>query len=90
MAVDVLELKTETLVTGEQLLAMGDIGRTELVEGKIVMLSPTGVPHGGIEIELGAVLRNFVKPRRQGRVVSGEVGIIGSPLVGVSFTEHLH
>ncbi|MGQ0604166.1 MAG: hypothetical protein ACT4QE_20990 [Anaerolineales bacterium] len=37
----------EKLITGDELLAMGDVGPCELIEGRIVTMSPTGDPHGG-------------------------------------------
>jgi Uma2 family endonuclease len=63
------------LITGEDLAAMGNIGRCELIEGRIVMLSPTGSQHGSIELNFGEALRAFVKPRQLGSVMVGEVGI---------------
>jgi Uma2 family endonuclease len=63
------------LVTGEELLAMGDIGPCELVEGRIVKMSPTGGEHGDLELSLARALGNFVVERKLGRVVVGEVGI---------------
>lgn len=63
------------LITGEELLAMGDIGRCELIEGTIVTLTPAGEKHGTIEITLGGELRAFVRQRNLGRVIGGEVGI---------------
>ena len=66
---------TEQLVSGEELLTMGNIGRCELVRGKIVMLSPTGNRHGIIELGFGKVLEDFVRPRQLGVVMVGEVGI---------------
>ena len=65
----------EELVTGEELQAMGNIGRCELVEGRIVMHSPTGGSHGSIELNFGEALRAFVRPRKLGIVKVGEVGI---------------
>ncbi len=62
-------------ITGEELLAMGDIGRCELVEGKIVAMSPTGREHGEIEGNFYFALRAFTKPHNIGRVGTGEVGI---------------
>jgi Uma2 family endonuclease len=62
-------------ITGEELLAMGDIGPCELVDGRIVHMNPTGVEHADIEIALGAALRAFVRKNRLGRVLGGEVGI---------------
>lgn len=65
----------EKLITGDELLAMGDIGRSELIDGRIVYMPPTSGGHGYDEIELGALLRNFVRPRKLGWVLGGEVGI---------------
>jgi len=39
MAVKAIPPRIETPVTGEELLAMGDIGPCELVEGRIVPMS---------------------------------------------------
>jgi Uma2 family endonuclease len=67
---------TETkLITGEELAAMGDIGSCELIEGRIVPMSPTGYEHGNIETKIGAALYTFVSARKLGKVQSGEVGI---------------
>ncbi len=66
---------TQSLVTGEALAAMGDIGRSELVEGKIIMRSPTGWPHGKCERRFGHALGSFVDERHLGAVLVGEVGI---------------
>jgi Uma2 family endonuclease len=63
------------LITGEELLAMGDIGPCELIDGRIVAMSPTGGEHGTLESELGRVLGNFVIEKRLGWVLTGEVGI---------------
>lgn len=63
------------LITGEELLAMGDIGPCELIDGRIVPMSPSGGEHGGIEFELGRHLGNFVADRQLGWVMGGEVGI---------------
>jgi Uma2 family endonuclease len=63
------------LVTGEELLAMGDIGPCELIDGRIVPMSPTGAEHGNLEFDLGRLLGNFVAERKLGWVMGGEVGI---------------
>jgi Uma2 family endonuclease len=63
------------LVTGEELLAMGDVGPCELIDGRIVRMNPSGMQHGDIVIALGSALRDFVRKRQLGRVVGGEVGI---------------
>jgi len=62
-------------VSGEDLFRRPDLGPCELVEGKIVPMSPTGFLHGDIEAELGAALRTWARERGRGRAVGGEVGI---------------
>lgn len=62
-------------ITGEELLAMGDIGPCELVEGRIVRRSFAQVRHGCIESTLGCHLGGFVDSRKIGRVTGGGVGI---------------
>jgi len=70
-----LPAERKTLLTGADLLAMGDIGRAELVKGELVCMSPTGHPHGYIEFNLGRILGNFVFEHKLGRIFGGEVGI---------------
>ena len=65
----------EKLVTGEELLAMGDIGPTELIDGRIVPMSPTAKKHGALENRIAHQLNQFVYPRELGEVLVGEVGI---------------
>ena len=67
---------TETkLITGKELAAMGDIEPCELIEGRVVPMSPTGDEHGKIEANIGAELLVFVRSRKLGQVRVGEVGI---------------
>ncbi|MEW5985634.1 MAG: Uma2 family endonuclease [Chloroflexota bacterium] len=63
------------LVTGEELLAMGDVGPCELVEGVIVRMSPVKDNHGIVELNVGAELRVFVRRHKLGHVGVGEIGI---------------
>ena len=63
-------------ITGDELLAMGDIGPCELIEGKIVPMTPTGGEQGVIESNLSRHLGNFVVDRKLGKVMNGEVGIL--------------
>jgi len=42
--------RTGTLVTGEELFEMGDIGPCELIDGRIVPKSPTRLRHGQIQV----------------------------------------
>jgi Uma2 family endonuclease len=66
---------TDTLVTGEDLAKMGDIGRAELVEGNIIMRSPTGWRHGKYERRFAQTVGHFVDEKELGEVLVGEVGI---------------
>lgn len=63
------------LITGEELLAMGDIGPCELIDGRIVSMVPTGFEHGLLETGLAAALRDFARQHNLGWVLTGEVGI---------------
>lgn len=63
------------LITGEELLEMGDIGPCELIEGRIVPMSPAGAKHGRIELKLARLLEDFVETKNLGWVMTGEVGI---------------
>lgn len=63
------------LITGEELAEMGDIGPCELVEGRIMPMSPTGDEHAGIEVIVATALQQFVRSHDLGRVRAGEVGI---------------
>lgn len=67
--------QAKKLITGEELGTMGNLGRTELVKGEIVYMSPTGHPHGFIESNFGGILYVFVRQHKLGRVFVGETGI---------------
>jgi Uma2 family endonuclease len=63
------------LITAKELLEMGDIGPCELIEGRIVKMSPTNTEHSELVIELGRLLANFVVENKLGKVMGGEAGI---------------
>ena len=65
----------ERLITGEELARMGDIGRCELIDGRIIRMSPTNRRHGRVEFRIAAAIDAFVRPRRLGTVHTGEVGL---------------
>ena len=67
--------QTDPLLTGEDLLAVGDMGSCELIDGRIMPMRPTGWRHGRIENLLGFELTLFVRQKQLGWVVVGEVGI---------------
>jgi Uma2 family endonuclease len=62
-------------LTGEELHALGDTGPCELIDGRVVPMSPTGAEHGTVEGNIAFLLKTFVQPRSLGWVLTGEVGI---------------
>jgi Uma2 family endonuclease len=64
-----------TLVTGDELGKMPNLGRSELVRGRIVLSSPAYGDHGRIEGNFFHELRSFAEPRGLGKVLVGEVGV---------------
>jgi Uma2 family endonuclease len=48
--------------------------RMELVEGEIVIMSPSGLEPDEIAVEIAAQLRNWVRPRRLGRIAGSSAG----------------
>ena len=71
----VASLPKTRLITGEELLAMGDIGPCELIDGRIVRRPPAGVEHGILVVEVGRHLHDFVAERELGWIMSGRVGV---------------
>lgn len=68
--------QTKTLITAEQFFEMRFPNvRAELVDGEVIQMSPPGFEHADISACLLHELRQFVKPRGLGRVVS-ELGFI--------------
>jgi len=68
-------LERPALLTGEELLELGDIGPTELIEGEVVQMSPTQNVHGWLVMELARRLGNFNAERRLGWVLGAESGV---------------
>ena len=63
------------LITGEELARMPDVGSCELVEGRIVPLSPGGTEHSLVTTNALRILDAFVRPARLRLVLTGEVGL---------------
>jgi hypothetical protein len=61
-------------ITADELLAMGDIGRCELIYGEVVMMIPAGLPHGVVAMRIGSFLREFVDQHGLGVAVAAETG----------------
>lgn len=76
MDVRKMNVKVKSLITAEELLKMGDIGRCELVKGEIIRMSPAGHVHGKIAMEIGRFLSNYVVENRLGVVYAAETGFI--------------
>ena len=74
MAESVAPPKTE-LITGEELAGMTLGGRSELVGGRRVMLSPTQRTHGKVEGRFYSAIAAVVAREDLGEVMVGEVGI---------------
>ena len=68
------------LMTAEELLRLpDDQWRYELVEGRLVRMSPTGQEHGRIVMRLLLTVGRFVEDRRLGEVFPAETGFWISP-----------
>ncbi|MCZ0938678.1 MAG: Uma2 family endonuclease [Caldilineaceae bacterium] len=67
----------EKLLTADDLLRLYSEGvRGELIRGALCETMPTGLTHGEIVMNLGGALRNFVRPRRLGRLVGSDSGML--------------
>lgn len=69
--------------------------RMELVDGNIIVMSPSGYESDEVAFEFGAQLRNWVKPRKLGRVTGSSAGFnlpnsdLRAPDVSFVFAERL-
>lgn len=60
-------------MTGEEFLRQyGDQSGVELVDGQVVRLPMPGLVHSEVCLNAGAIIRDFVKPRKLGRVFSND------------------
>jgi len=65
---------TTTTMTAEQLLALGDIGRSELVRGELVRMSPASPKHGRVAMKLGILVGTHVLQQELGETYAAETG----------------
>ncbi len=64
------------LLTAADLLQLSSQGvRGELIRGVLCQTMPAGQEHGEIVVNLASELRNFVKPRRLGRLTASDAGV---------------
>lgn len=61
-------------ITADELLAMGDIGRCELIYGELVMMSPAGLEHGVVAVRFARYLSAFVEDHDLGICLAAETG----------------
>ncbi len=64
------------LITGEELLAMGDIGPCELIYGRVVHLSMSGWEHGHIAAQLAWLLGEWAGKGQAGFVLGTGTGFL--------------
>ncbi len=64
------------LITADELLELYGKGvRGELIRGVLCETMATGGEHGEIVMNLGGELRNFIRPRKLGRLFGSDTGI---------------
>ncbi len=71
----ITSVTSDRLITGEELAQMPGTDLCELIDGRIVPMSPTGEEHGRIEGNVYDALKHFARSHRLGKVLVGEVGI---------------
>ena len=62
------------LITADELLKMGDIGRCELLHGELIMMSPAGAEHGVVAMRLGRFIGAYVDDNALGLAFGAETG----------------
>jgi Uma2 family endonuclease len=67
------------LITADELFAMGDIGRCELIYGELIMMSPAGPEHGVVALRIGRLIGNHVEDHDLGLVFAAETGFVIQP-----------
>lgn len=65
---------TQSVTTADQLLQAPGLGRCELVQGELVMMTPAGYEHGRVIGRLAWRLGGFVEQNELGEVSGAETG----------------
>ncbi|MCH7621312.1 MAG: Uma2 family endonuclease [Chloroflexi bacterium] len=67
----------KTTLTAEELLRLSTTGsRYELVKGELFEMPPAGGRHGGVAMQIGALLNAYVRAHSLGQVFAAETGFI--------------
>lgn len=65
------------LMTADELFQLPDDDyKSELVEGELIRMPPTGAEHGDIAVNVCILLKNYVKAHDLGRISAAETGFI--------------
>jgi Uma2 family endonuclease len=67
-------IATENLVTAAELCQSPGLGRCELVQGRVISMTPAGFEHGRITAEIGWALKEYVRLHPVGAVTGAETG----------------
>ena len=76
MVATVVPKSEEKLITAEEFAEMVDVGRAELVKGRIVEMPPPKDRHGEVESNFSYYINMFVREHELGRVRVGESGVL--------------
>jgi len=70
-------MRTAALLSAEDFALVAHVlGPCELVKGEIIPMSPGGIRHSRITNRASSLLDAHCRPRKLGRVLSGEAGVI--------------
>lgn len=64
----------QATMTAEELLALGDMGRCELIEGELVRMSPGGFEHGTVASRIDRLIGDYVERHQLGLTTAAETG----------------
>ena len=70
-------MPSQNLMTADELLARSaELGRCELIQGELIMMTPAGGFHGDVANEMAYRLNVFVRENALGKAVAAETGFI--------------